>query len=221
MTENKGIYLKNFSKYFFSATTKNILFEDQTIIFEKGKNIGLLGMNGCGKSTLLKMISRSESVSVGRLETNCSVSWPIGIYTGLDLFLTGRQNIVFIASLLGIKDIEELIQEVAFQAELESSMHLQVRYYSSGMFSRLSFFLCLLIDFDFYLIDEVTSVGDFKFQDKSAKLLDEVSERSTIILTSHNPENIRAHCEVAYIIKNGTISQLYDVDEAIQIYNNT
>lgn len=216
----KYIKLTNFSKIFYSASNKkNILFQDQDIVFESGRNIGLLGMNGCGKTTLMKIISKSESLSEGVLDTNATISWPIGVYAGLDPFLTGRQNIIFVSSLLGIKDIDGLIYEVATQAELEESMDLQVRYYSSGMFSRLSFFLCMLIEFDFYLIDEVTSVGDFKFQEKSSQLLNEVSKKSTIILTSHNPENIRANCDVACVIKNGIISKMYEVDEAIHIYN--
>tara|TARA_B100000989_G_scaffold150828_1_gene112430 strand:- start:5672 stop:6337 length:666 start_codon:yes stop_codon:yes gene_type:complete len=218
----KSLELKNFSKHFFSITNgTSVLFHNQNIRFEEGKNIGLMGVNGCGKTTLLRILSRSESISSGEFSVNGTISWPIGVYAGLDPFLTGRQNVLFIASLLGINEKDDLAERVASLAELRDSMDLHVRFYSSGMFSRLSFFLCMLINFDFYLIDEVTSVGDAGFQKKSSELLSEVSERSTIILTSHNADNIRQHCELAYVIVKGKISHLMDVNEAIDYYHKT
>ena len=214
------ISLNNFSKsyYSFKNGRKNV-FENQNLEIIAGKNIGIIGLNGSGKSTLLRLLGRIESPTSGKLESRGSISWPIGLYSGIDPELTGIENVVFICMLLGIDEKNDVIDEVFKRANIEEAKNRQVKYYSSGMRMKFTFYLCLIFDFDFFLVDEVTSVGDAKFKDASQNYMKQRTHNSTLILTSHAESNIRENCEVGCIVHDKQISEIMNVDEALKVYN--
>jgi len=194
-SNKKFIELSDFSKIFYSLKNgQKKVFQNQSIRFNYGINYGLLGKNGAGKTTLMQLLSGAETLSSGKRLLNGKVSWPIGVYTGLDPRLTGSENIYFIASLLNT--------------------------FSAGMRARLGFYLSLCVDFDFYLIDEVTAVGDLDFQKRSSEYIQEVIKNKSLILCSHQKNKIRRHCEQSYIIHEGSILGPFDTEKAIYIYEN-
>ena len=214
------ISLTNFSKsyYSFKNGRKNV-FENQNLEIIAGKNIGIIGLNGSGKSTLLRLLGKIESPTSGKLESRGSISWPIGLYSGIDPELTGIENVVFICMLLGIDEKNDVIDEVFKRANIEEAKNRQVKYYSSGMRMKFTFYLCLIFDFDFFLVDEVTSVGDAKFKDASQNYMKQRTHNSTLILTSHAESNIKENCEVGCVVHDKQISEIMNVDDALRVYN--
>tara|TARA_B100000941_G_scaffold78614_2_gene53739 strand:- start:6765 stop:7454 length:690 start_codon:yes stop_codon:yes gene_type:complete len=216
---DKFIKATNITKKFYSLRNGwDYVFHKQNVHFPFGKNIGLLGLNGAGKTVLLKILSKAESLNEGKLEISGSVSWPVGVSAGLDPALTGKENIDFICSALGITEIDEVTKEVAERANLLSFMDKQVKNYSSGMQARLAFFLCFVVDFDFYLADEITAVGDDIFKQKAEEFMKNKTDKSTLILTSHSIDHIREHCEIGCVIDKGKISPVIDIEESIRYY---
>lgn len=215
----KYIKADNITKKFYSLRNGwDIVFHKQSLHFPFGKNIGLLGLNGAGKTVLLKILSKAESLNEGKLDISGSVSWPVGVSAGLDPALTGRENIDFICSSLGIKEIDEVAQEVAKRSNLVDFMDKQVKNYSSGMQARLAFFLCFVVDFDFYLADEITAVGDDIFKHRAEEFMRKKTDNSTLILTSHSIDHIREHCEIGCVIDKGKISPVMDIEDSIRYY---
>lgn len=220
-SNKKFIELSDFSKIFYSLKNgQKKIFQNQSIRINYGINYGLLGKNGAGKTTLMQLLSGAETLSSGKRLFNGKVSWPIGVYTGLDPRLTGSENIYFIASLLGLKNKKRVHDHVVEMSELSADIHRQLNTFSAGMRARLGFYLSLCVDFDFYLIDELTAVGDSDFQKRSSEYIQEVIKNKSLILCSHQKNKIRRHCEQSYIIQEGSILGPFDTEKAIYIYEN-
>ncbi len=141
-----------------------------TLTLHKRTCLGLLGRNGAGKSTLMEMISGAMAPDSGKVERFGTVSWPVGFAGAFHPELTGQQNVRFVARVYGI-ETDELCDFVADFAQLGPHFKMPVRTYSAGMKSRLSFGVSMGVPFDTYLLDEVTSVGDAAFKDRSSDVL--------------------------------------------------
>lgn len=183
----------------------------------KGEKIAVLGRNGAGKSTLVKLIGGVELPTSGTITRDLSMSWPIAFSGGFDITMSGLDNIRFIARLYGV-DSAEAVARVDDFAELGRLLSLPVRTYSSGMRSRLMFGLTLAVDFDCFLIDEVISVGDQRFQRKCHDELFVKRAGCAMILVSHDIHMIRSYCNKALVLKNGRGCVLEDLELALRIY---
>ncbi len=183
----------------------------------KGEKIAVLGRNGAGKSTLVKLIGGVEPPTSGTITRDLSMSWPIAFSGGFDVNMSGLDNIRFIARLYGV-DGTDAVARVDDFAELGRLLSLPVKTYSSGMRSRLMFGLTLAVDFDCFLIDEVISVGDQRFQRKCHDELFVKRAGCAMILVSHDVHMIRSYCNKALVLKNGRGRVLEDLELALRIY---
>lgn len=183
----------------------------------EGEKIAVLGRNGSGKLTLVKLIGGVERPTSGTIARGLTLSWPVAFGGGIEPALSGLDNIRFIARIYN-KPIPEVISYVDDFAELGRQLYLPVRTYSSGMRARLAFALMLAIDFQCFLIDEVISVGDQSFQQKSHDELFVKRQHCAMILVSHDVEIIKRYCNRAMVLKNGRGRVFEDVDYAISIY---
>jgi capsular polysaccharide transport system ATP-binding protein len=184
-----------------------------------GEKLGILGRNGAGKSTLIRLLSGAESPTSGRVVRDMKVSWPLAFAGGFQGSLTGIDNLRFISRVYGVDHLS-LHPFVEDFAELGKYFHEPLKTYSSGMRARLAFALSMAIEFDCYLIDEVMAVGDARFQEKCKRELFEKRRDRAILLVSHTPEHIRAHCDSIYVLNTGRVIRFDDIDEAYEYYQD-
>jgi len=205
------------SKSYRTRTSEKVILRDADICFPRGRSIGILGLNGAGKSTLLRMIAGAEAPDRGRIVRRVRLSWPLGFAGGFNGSLTGAENLRFISRIYGA-DLETVEDFVADFSELGSYLHMPVRTYSSGMKARLAFALSMAIDFDCYLVDEITGVGDQRFQSKCRQAFLERRNHSDVIMVSHSMRNIREHCDTAAVLGGGQLAIYDSIDEALSAY---
>jgi capsular polysaccharide transport system ATP-binding protein len=212
------IHLVEVSKHYRTRAGDRIVLFPTSLTIPTDRGVAVLGRNGAGKSTLLRMIAGVELPDYGRIVSTVSLSWPLGYAGGVSLTMTGRQNVRFIARLNQI-DEDDVVAYVEEFAELGPYLDEPVSTYSSGMRGRLSFGISLAIDFDCYLIDEATSVGDQWFQDKCAEAFADRRRRSSgLLMVSHNPGSIRQYCDVGMVLHRGYLIPFADLDEAVHFY---
>jgi len=165
------IKIENLTKSYRTPKGRHYVFKDLNVELPSGKSVALIGRNGAGKSTLLRVIGGIDRADSGHIHTDKTISWPVGLAGGFQGSLTGRENVKFVARLYARP--EELKEKVAFVeefAELGKYFDMPIKTYSSGMKSRLGFGLSMAFKFDYYLVDEVTAVGDARFKQKCAEI---------------------------------------------------
>ncbi|KRS13843.1 ABC transporter ATP-binding protein [Roseovarius atlanticus] len=209
------IKLDRLSKRFPMRQGYKTVIDDLTAVFPSGKSVALLGRNGAGKSTLLRIISGALRPTSGRVLSTGTISYPVGFAGTFHPQLTGAQNTRFVARIYGV-DTDELVQFVQDFAELGRHFHMPFKTYSSGMRSKLSFGVSMGIPFDTYLVDEVMSVGDGSFREKSTELFAERRRTAGAVVVSHSPPMIKAMCDMAVVLENGHVEFYDDVDEALE-----
>ncbi|UPW20050.1 ABC transporter ATP-binding protein [Agarivorans sp. TSD2052] len=214
------IQLENVTKYYPSKLGNQYILQNVNFAIPAGHNIGILGANGAGKSTLFRLLAGSEYPNKGRITTDLNISWPVALATGIHPEMSGRENARFIGRVNGVMDLDEFERKVQSFAALAVKFDLPVKGYSSGMRSRLAFACCISIDFDIYLIDEATSVGDPKFKRKARSALIQRSEEANVIMVSHDLDEIRQFCDSAIILNDGSLTFYNDLEQAIERYNN-
>ncbi|GAA3712587.1 ABC transporter ATP-binding protein [Oceanisphaera sediminis] len=186
----------------------------------KNVSVGLLGRNGAGKSTLLRLIAGMDNPERGRVERHCRVSWPIGLSGGFQSSMTGRQNVKFVARVHGASpNVQRIIDSVEDFAELGAAFDRPIKTYSSGMRSRLNFGLSLAFDFDVYLSDEATAVGDRAFKEKAAKAFKDKVNQSSLIMVSHSEGILKDLCQAGIYLKGGHATWYDDINDAIAAYH--
>ena len=211
------IQFENLSKSFWVNGYRKVVIDDLTATLPTGASLALLGRNGAGKSTLLQMIAGTMRADSGRITSDGSISWPVGFGGSFHQELTGKQNVRFLARIYGV-DTDSLIEYVEDFAELGKHFDMPVRSYSAGMKSRLTFGASMGIQFDTYLVDEVTAVGDAKFRDKSREVFIERMKSSSAILVSHDMPQVRNFCDAGIVLENGKLQYFDDLDEAIDLH---
>ncbi len=185
-------------------------------------SVGIVGRNGAGKSTLLRLIGGMDAPDKGQITHHCRVSWPIGLGGGFQGSMTGRQNVKFVARIHGGNDrIPELIQKVQDFAEIGKAFDQPVKTYSSGMRSRLAFGLSLAFDFDVYLSDEATAVGDKAFKEKATKAFRDRVGQASIIMVSHQEGMLRDLCQAGVLIEHGNATWFDNINDAIKQYHES
>lgn len=188
--------------------------------FPHGCNVGILGRNGAGKSTLLRLIGGAELPTSGEVICKGTMSWPIGFSGGFHGSLTGWENLRFICRIYGA-DISKVSEFVEDFAELGDYMDMPISSYSSGMRSKLAFGLSMAIDFNYYLIDELTAVGDAWFREKCNAEFDRRKNKSTLLVVSHNVKTIEQHCEAAAVLHDGYLTTFNNLDDAFRFYRQS
>lgn len=212
------IKLEDVVKYYHSILGKQYIFDGLNFEIPSAHNIAILGANGAGKSTLFRLLAGSEYPNSGRIKTDLSISWPVALTTGFHPQMTGRENTRFIGRVNGVADLDAYERRVVDFAELGKKYDLPVSTYSSGMKPRLAFACSIGIDFDVYLIDEVTSVGDAKFKRKAKEALLERSQYASVIMVSHQMSDVRQFCDSAIVLDKGELTFYNDLEEGIKNY---
>lgn len=187
------------------------------LVVERGAAIGILGRNGAGKSTLVRLIAQVEQPDHGRVRREMSVSWPLGGAQGTQGSLTGADNVRFLSRIYGLP-VERTVAWVRDFVELGPYFDMPVATYSSGMRARLVLTLSLLVDFECYLIDEGLASGDARFAERFGREMQRRLSRSSIIMVSHNPEQVRRLCDRAAVLDQGMLIPYRSVDEALARY---
>lgn len=209
------IQLQNLCKTFVLNGKRKVVANNINATFPTGAAIALMGRNGAGKSTLLRMIAGTMAPDSGQVVSTGTISWPVGFAGSFHGDLTGLQNVRFIGRIYGI-DTDELVASVREFAEIGQHFDLPVRSYSSGMRSRLAFGVSMAIDFDTYLVDEVTAVGDAAFKEKSLRVFHERMANRGAIVVNHGVGAMRKMCQHGAVLENGILSYYEDLEEALE-----
>jgi capsular polysaccharide transport system ATP-binding protein len=212
------INLDRVFKFYRSSGILKIVLDHVSTRFESGYSYGLMGVNGAGKSTTMRLIAGTELPNSGRVKRDVRVSWPLGFAGGFHPLMTGRENVKFVARIYGA-DIRKTLDFVEDFSEIGDYIDVPVKTYSSGMMARLSFGLSMAIDFECYLIDEITAVGDARFQARCIETFADRRKRADIIMISHSMETIKNYCDRGGVLVDGQIMMFSDLDVAIETYN--
>ncbi|EKH2312632.1 ABC transporter ATP-binding protein [Escherichia coli] len=214
------IKIENLTKSYRTPTGRHYVFKNLNIEIPSGKSVAFIGRNGAGKSTLLRMIGGIDRPDSGKIITNKTISWPVGLAGGFQGSLTGRENVKFVARLYAKQEeLKEKIEFVEEFAELGKYFDMPIKTYSSGMRSRLGFGLSMAFKFDYYIVDEVTAVGDARFKEKCAQLFKERHKESSFLMVSHSLNSLKEFCDVAIEFKDDNVVSFHeDVQEGIEEY---
>lgn len=219
----------NLKDFFIRKVKGKISYEefwalkDINLKIKRGCSIGLIGLNGCGKSTLLKTIAGVLKPTKGKVTVKGSLAPLIELGAGFDMDLTARENVFLNGAILGYsrKQMEEYYDEIVEFSELQEFMDVPIKNFSSGMISRIAFAIATIGKPDILIVDEVLSVGDFRFQQKcEERIKNIISENTTVLFVSHSIEQVKMICEKAVWIENGRIKSFGDVDEICDQYQN-
>jgi capsular polysaccharide transport system ATP-binding protein len=211
------IHIDHITKRYGTRHGDVTVLDDVNLIVKPGEKVGILGRNGAGKSTIIRLISGAERPSSGHIRRDMSVSWPLAFGGAFQGTLTGLDNLRFICRVYGTSadDKIEFVQEFS---ELGRYLREPVKSYSAGMRARLAFAISMVVEFDCFLIDEIVAVGDSRFHEKCrVELFEKRSDRAMIIV-SHDPGYIKAHCQHAAVLVKGKLSAFNEVDEAFAFY---
>ncbi|HCC00617.1 MAG TPA: teichoic acid ABC transporter ATP-binding protein [Ruminococcaceae bacterium] len=187
----------------------------------KGEVMGLVGTNGAGKSTLLKVISGVMKPTSGKVTLNGSVAPMIELGAGFDMELTARENVFLNGAILGYRKdfLEDKYQEIVDFSELHSFMEVPVRNFSSGMVARLAFSIATLVAPQILIVDEILSVGDPPFQQKSKnKMLEMIKGGATVVFVSHSMNDIQNLCTKVMWLDHGHAKMCGDVEPVLDAY---
>ncbi len=195
--------------------------KDVSFSVKKGEVVGLIGSNGAGKSTLLKVVSGVMKPTEGKVTVNGVISPMIELGAGFDPELTARENIYLNGSILGYSKafLDEKFDEIVEFSELRDFLDVPIRNFSSGMVAKLAFSIATIVNPEILIVDEILSVGDIKFQEKSKnKMLEMIKGGTTVLYVSHSLESIRELCNRVVWLEHGQIVKIGDVKEICDEY---
>ncbi len=218
----------NLKEYVIKLIKRELMFQpfwalkDVSFEVEKGDRLGLVGMNGAGKSTLLKLISGVMKPTEGSIEVKGRISPLLELGAGFDPDYTGRENIFLNGALLGYTKnfIESKFDEIVEFSELEEFLDVPIKNYSSGMRARLGFSIATSVKPEILILDEVLSVGDIKFQEKSREKMESLMDSEvTLLFVSHSVEQVKSFCNKAIWLQHGKLMAKGSVDEVCELYD--
>ena len=189
----------------------------------KGATVGVIGRNGSGKSTLLKVICSILRPTTGSIQVNGEIASLLSLDAGLNPKFTGRDNVFFKGSLMGIppEELKNRMGDIEAFADIGEFFDQPLQIYSSGMMLRLAFAIAINVDPEILVIDEVIAVGDAKFQQKCFQKFREYQESGkTILITTHDTNTIVRHCDHALLINKGSLIEAGKPKDVINRYLN-
>ena len=223
--------LNNLKEYFIKIAKRELFFrefialEDVTLNIYPGERYGFIGVNGSGKSTLLKVIAGVLEPTKGTCETHGSIAPLIELGAGFDLDLTARENTYLNGALLGYskKFIDDHFDEIVEFAEVRDFIDMPLKNYSSGMVARIAFAIATATIPDILVVDEALSVGDFMFQAKCEKRINELVEDNgtTLLFVSHSIEQVERVCNKALWLDHGHQKMVGDVADVCEAYRHS
>lgn len=197
---------------------KNIL-RDASFSIPRGRSLAVIGVNGAGKSTLLRLIAGTSLPDGGYIRRrDVRVSFPLGFAGSFNGELSGSENIRFACRVYG-SSIQRVHDFVADFSELGEHLKMPVRTYSSGMRARLAFGLSMALDFDVYLVDEITAVGDANFRKRCEEVFDERRKHADVIMVSHSNETLKRFCETSCLLDRGRLTFFPTVEAGLAAYS--
>lgn len=217
----------NLKEYFVKLVKRELLFQeflavkDASFQIKKGEAWALVGSNGSGKSTLLKAICGILKPYKGEITVNGDISPLLELGAGFDMNLTARENIFLNGTVLGHskKYMQEHFDEIVEFSELHDFLNSPVKNFSSGMRARLGFAIATIVRPDILIVDEILAVGDYAFQQKCLKRMDEMmSGGTTLLFVSHSIDQVRKLCDHAVWINNGIIEKKGEINEVCDAY---
>ena len=195
---------------------------DISFTVEKGERLGVLGFNGAGKSTLLKTVAGVLKPTKGSVKVHGVIAPLLELGAGFDSNYSGKENIFLYGATMGYsrKYIEDRYDEIVEFSELKDFIDVPVKNYSSGMRARLGFAIATAVEPEVLILDEVLSVGDAKFRQKSENKVRSMFDKGvTVLFVSHNTEQVRRLCDKAIILQKGQIIASGEVNEVCDIYD--
>lgn len=195
--------------------------DDISFQVRRGETLGLIGNNGAGKSTLLKVISGILKPTGGTVNAYGNIVPMLELGSGFDFDLTGRENIYLNGAILGYSEeyLNEKYDDIVSFSELGQFIDMPIRNYSSGMLARLAFSVASIVEPEILIVDEILSVGDADFQEKSrARMTELMGGGTTVLFVSHNLEQIREMCNHVVWLEHGHIRMDGETEEVCDAY---
>ena len=225
MNTDKIMSLKEFVTLGLRGKLK---FEDFTALehitfsVKQGETLGLIGRNGAGKSTILKIISGILKPTFGNVACCGNIVPMLELGSGFDFDLTGRENIFLNGAILGYSEkfLQQKFNEIVAFSELGEFIEIPIRNYSSGMLARLAFSVATVVNPEILIVDEILSVGDASFQEKSRKrMMELMGGGTTVLFVSHSLDQIRQMCNRVIWLEQGRIKMLGKAREVCDAYS--
>ncbi len=222
--------LDSLKEYFIKLIRRELFFKDFialnkiNLTIPKGDVFGIVGLNGSGKSTLLKVISGILKPTVGSVKVNGSIAPLIELGAGFDLELTARENIYLNGAVLGYskKAMDERFDEIVEFSEMKDFLDAPMKNYSSGMVARIGFAIATMTQPEILIVDEILSVGDFRFQEKCEKRIsDMMAGGTTVIIVSHSIDQIERLCKHVLWLEHGNMKMIGDMQTVCDAYKNS
>lgn len=188
---------------------------------DKGEVVGLIGSNGAGKSTLLKVVSGVMKPTSGKVTVQGVISPMIELGAGFDGNLTARENIYLNGAILGYskKFLDSKFDEIVEFSELKDFLDVPVKNFSSGMTAKLAFSIATVVNPEILIVDEILSVGDIKFQEKSKKkMMEMIKGGTTVLYVSHSLDSIKDLCTKVVWLEHGKVVKIGDTNEVCDEY---
>jgi capsular polysaccharide transport system ATP-binding protein len=201
---------------------RHYVFRGLSLDFPERVNVGIVGRNGVGKSTLLRLLGGVEFPDSGRIVVQGTVSPPAGLTAGFASNISGFDNARFVCRVYGLDadEIPERVKFIEWFADIGEFFKLPIATYSSGMRARLAFAVNMAFEYDYYLIDELTSAGDERFKARAKLAFTQKRGRSSVIIVSHSLQALKTDCDVGLYLKRGEVHFFDDINEAIRTYQS-
>ena len=214
--EKNNSFKETFINMFNSKKEKPVPFyalKDVSFHVSPSEVVGIIGKNGAGKSTLLKIVSGVMKPTKGKVTVGGSISPMIELGAGFDMELTARENIFLNGAVLGYSKqfLEDKFEEIVEFSELRDFLDVPIKNFSSGMVAKLAFSIATIVNPEILIVDEILSVGDIKFQEKSKnKMMEMIKGGTTVLIVSHSLEQIKELCTKVIWLEHGKIVDIGD-----------